>query len=210
MEVVTDKLDEAMVGLLHDIETLEVLYKHNEQFHNNLTVYLEAGKRKLEDARNRALPELLAKAAAHELSMEAQKARDLSEQINQFERRLHDLQLSRTITVQTAPQIRLIQSNNRVLAEKIQASLLTTIPVWKNQMVLALSLRSQQNAAKMQKSVSDTTNEIMRKNAELLGQAAVDTAREVERSIVDVETLREVHARGCSHEIEAHRKIHLI
>lgn len=112
--------------------------------------------------------------------MEAQQVRDLSEQINRFERRLHDLQLSRTITVQTAPQIRIIQSNNRTLAEKIQTSILATIPIWKSQMVLALSLHGQKNAAALQKTVSDTTNDMLRSNAELLEQAAVDTAREVE------------------------------
>ena len=139
------------------------------------------------------LPRLKAQADASGDLMEAQQVRDLSEQINRFERRLHDLQLSRTITVQTAPQIRIIQSNNRTLAEKIQTSILATIPIWKSQMVLALSLHGQKNAAALQKTVSDTTNDMLRSNAELLEQAAVDTAREVERSVVDIETLREVH-----------------
>ena len=168
IEIIVDKLDEAMIGLLRDIETLEMLYEHNARFHAELTAYIEAGKRKLEEART-------------------------VEQINRFERRLHDLQLSRTITVQTAPQIRIIQSNNRTLAEKIQTSILATIPIWKSQMVLALSLHGQKNAAALQKTVSDTTNDMLRSNAELLEQAAVDTAREVERSVVDIETLREVH-----------------
>ena len=139
------------------------------------------------------MPRLKAQADASGDLMEAHQVRDLSEQINRFERRLHDLQLSRTITVQTAPQIRIIQSNNRTLAEKIQTSILATIPIWKSQMVLALSLHGQKNAAALQKTVSDTTNDILRSNAELLEQAAVDTAREVERSVVDIETLREVH-----------------
>ena len=190
IEIIVDKLDEAMIGLLRDIE---MLYEHNARFHAELTAYIEAGKRKLEEARTVELPRLKAQADASGDLMEAQQVRDLSEQINRFERRLHDLQLSRTITVQTAPQIRIIQSNNRTLAEKIQTSILATIPIWKSQMVLALSLHGQKNAAALQKTVSDTTNDMLRSNAELLEQAAVDTAREVERSVVDIETLREVH-----------------
>ena len=189
IEIIVDKLDEAMIGLLRDIETLEMLYEHNARVHAELTAYIEAGKRKLEEARTVELPRLKAQADASGDLMEAQQVRDLSEQIN----RLHDLQLSRTITVQTAPQIRIIQSNNRTLAEKIQTSILATIPIWKSQMVLALSLHGQKNAAALQKTVSDTTNDMLRSNAELLEQAAVDTAREVERSVVDIETLREVH-----------------
>ena len=188
IEIIVDKLDEAMIGLLRDIETLEMLYEHNARFHAELTAYIEAGKRKLEEARTVELPRLKAQADASGDLMEAQQVRDLSEQINRFERRLHDLQLSRT-----APQIRIIQSNNRTLAEKIQTSILATIPIWKSQMVLALSLHGQKNAAALQKTVSDTTNDMLRSNAELLEQAAVDTAREVERSVVDIETLREVH-----------------
>lgn len=118
IEIIVDKLDEAMIGLLRDIETLEMLYEHNARFHAELTAYIEAGKRKLEEARTVELPRLKAQADASGDLMEAQQVRDLSEQINRFERRLHDLQLSRTITVQTAPQIRIIQSNNRTLAEK--------------------------------------------------------------------------------------------
>ena len=147
IEIIVDKLDEAMIGLLRDIETLEMLYEHNARFHAELTAYIEAGKRKLEEARTVELPRLKAQADASGDLMEAQQVRDLSEQINRFERRLHDLQLSRTITVQTAPQIRIIQSNNRTLAEKIQTSILATIPIWKSQMVLALSLHGQKNAA---------------------------------------------------------------
>lgn len=198
VEAITDKLDQAMVGLLYDIEILENLYRHNEKFHYDLSSYIEAGKRKLEQARTVELVSLKEAADASNAPMDAQKVRDFAEQINRFERRLHDLQLSRTITVQTAPQIRLIQSNNRTLAEKIQTSVLATIPIWKSQMVLALSLHGQKNAAMLQKSVSDTTNAMLRKNAEMLEQASVDTAREVERSVVDIETLRDVHAKLIS------------
>ena len=190
---VSDKLEQAMAGLLHDVQVLEALYDHNKQFHDDLSMYIEAGKLRLEEARNKELPRLKAEAEASADTMAAQKVRDFAEQINRFERRLHDLQLSRTITVQTAPQIRMIQSNNQTLAEKIQTSILTTIPIWKSQVVLALSLQGQQSAAKLQKDVADATNEMLRKNADLLQQSTVETAKQVERSVVDIETLREVH-----------------
>ncbi|CAK7003452.1 MAG: TelA-like protein [Desulfovibrio sp.] len=198
ISVISDKLEQAMVGLLHDVNVLDQLYKHNESFHNELVTYIEAGKRKIEEARTEDLPKLQKAAEESGDPMDAQKVRDFAEQINRFERRVHDLQLSRTITVQTAPQIRLIQSNNQTLAEKIQTSILTTIPIWKSQMVLALSLQGQQNAAQLQKTVSDTTNDMLRKNADMLEQAAVSTAREVERSVVDIETLRDVHGKLIS------------
>jgi uncharacterized protein YaaN involved in tellurite resistance len=196
--VITDKLEEAMVGLLRDVNVLQQLYAHNEKFHHELSSYIAAGKEKVEEVRAGELPALKAAADASNDPMEAQKVRDLAEQVNRFERRLHDLQLSRTITVQTAPQIRLIQSNNQTLAEKIQTSILTTIPIWKSQMVLALSLQGQKNAALLQKSVADTTNDMLRRNAELLEQSSVTTAREVERSVVDIDTLRDVHAKLIS------------
>ena len=206
VSVITDKLEEAMVGLLHDVNVLQQLYQHNENFHRDLTAYIEAGKRKIEEVRNNELPALKAAADASNDAMEAQKVRDLAEQINRFERRLHDLQISRTITVQTAPQIRLIQSNNQTLAEKIQTSILTTIPLWKSQMVLALSLQGQKNAALLQKSVADTTNDMLRRNAEMLEQSSIETAKQVERSVVDIDTLREVHAK-LIHTIEESMRI---
>ncbi|MDR0563734.1 MAG: toxic anion resistance protein [Azoarcus sp.] len=195
IESVTAKLDESMVGLLKDIEVLEQLYEHNRQFHGELTVYIAAGKARLEKARSEDLPRLKEEAEKSGDNMKAQEVRDFADRINRFERRLHDLQISRTITLQTAPQIRLIQNNNQTLAEKIQTSVLTTIPIWKNQMVIALSLYKQKSAVKLQKEVADTTNELLRQNADMLQTATVDTAREVERSVVDVETLRDVHTK---------------
>ena len=191
VEIITGKLEEAMVGLLRDIEILEQLYDHNKNFHRDLTLYIEAGKQRLETARSVELPKLRAEAADD--AMAAQRVRDFAERINRFERRLHDLQISRTITLQTAPQIRLIQSNNQTLAEKIQTGVLSTIPIWKSQLVLALSLHGQQKAVMLQKNVADTTNDLLRKNAAMLEGAAVETAKQVERSMVDVETLRDVH-----------------
>ena len=198
VEDIAARLDESMVGLLRDIEVLEQLYKHNRDFHNDLSVYIEAGKARLDQAREQELPRLQEEAAKSGDNMDAQKVRDFADKLNRFERRLHDLQLSRTITVQTAPQIRLIQSNDQTLAEKIQTSILTTIPIWKSQMVLALSLHGQKGAARLQKEVADTTNALLRQNAEMLETASVDTAREVERSVVDVETLRDVQQRLVS------------
>lgn len=198
VEQIASKLDEAMIGLLRDIEVLEQLYDHNKNFHENLSLYIAAGKERLEKARNEELPRLKEEAEKSGDSMAAQAVRDFAEKINRFERRLHDLELSRTITVQTAPQIRLIQSNDQTLAEKIQTSILTTIPIWKSQMVLALSLHKQKSAAKLQKDVTDTTNELLRKNADMLQSATLDTAREVERSVVDIETLRTVHEKLLS------------
>ncbi len=195
IETISQELDGSMIGLLRDVEVLEQLYAHNERFHKDLVMYINAGKQKLEEARNTELPRLKALAESSENALDSQKLRDFAEQINRFERRLHDLEVSRTITVQMAPQIRLIQSNNRALAQKIQTSILTTIPIWKNQMVLALTLHGQKEAAALQKDVSDTTNEMLRKNAAMLEQTSIEVTKEVQRSIVDIETLRDVHTK---------------
>jgi len=196
--VIAETLDTAMVGLLKDVHILEQLYDYNKKFHYELSLYIAAGKERLEQARTVELPALQAEAEASQDTMASQTVRDFADRINRFERRLHDLQLSRTITLQTAPQIRLIQSNNQTLAEKIQTSILATIPIWKNQLVLGLSLQGQQNAARLQKDVADTTNSLLRKNAEMLESTAIATATEVERSVIDIDTLREVQGRLVS------------
>ena len=198
VEIISNKLEDTMTGLLYDIEVLEQLYAHNKTFHEELSVHIEAGKLRLQKAREEDLPKLMAEAENVKDSMAAQNVRDFSEKINRFERRLHDLQLSRTITLQTAPQIRLIQNNNQTLAEKIQTSILSTIPLWKNQMVLALSLQTQKEAAQLQKNVADTTNAMLQNNADMLQEATVETAKQVERAIVDIETVRDVHAKLLS------------
>ncbi len=195
IEKIKEKLQDAQLALLQDIEILEKLYDNNQGFYQDLSAYLEAGNRELERARKDDLKALEDKAKASGDSFDAQNVRDFAESLNRFERRLHDLALSRTIAIQTAPQIRLIQSNDRVLAEKIQTSILTTIPVWKNQLVLALSIRGQRDAVKLQQDVSDTTNALLKKNAEMLHDTSVATAREAERPLVDVETLREVQGK---------------
>lgn len=193
VEGISEKLEDAMLSLLKDIEVLEQLYDHNRNFYEDLSACIQAGEARLEQARREELPRLEEEAKNSPDSLAAQNLRDYAERLNRFERRLHDLKLSRTITLQTAPQIRMIQNNDQTLAEKIQTSILATIPIWKNQMVLALSIHSQHKAASLQKDVADTTNALLSKNAEMLQASTVAAAREVERSIVDLETLRGVH-----------------
>ena len=195
---IKEKLEDSQLSLLKDIEVLEQLYARNGEFYQDLTAYIEAGRAELERARSEDLKALEEKAQKTGDSFDAQAVRDFAETLNRFERRLHDLSLSRTIAIQTAPQIRLIQNNDRVLAEKIQTSILTTIPVWKNQLVLALSLKGQQAAAQLQKDVADTTDALLKKNAQMLHDSTVATARESERALVDVETLREVQGKLIS------------
>lgn len=198
VEGISKKLEESQFTLLKDIQVLDQLYDHNKKFYEELSAYIQAGEQRLAEARETELPRLEALAKEAPDSLEAQNLRDYADKLNRFERRLHDLKLSRTITLQTAPQIRMIQNNNQTLAEKIQTSILATIPIWKNQMVLALSINSQRNAAQLQKQVSDTTNDLLVKNAEMLQQSTVSTAREVERSIVDIESLKTVHQKLLS------------
>ncbi len=200
------KLEGAMVGLMRDIEILEQLYQRNHTFYDDLSLYINAGKQKLAELNTVELPRMQSEVQADGNPMAAQNLRDFVDRIQRFERRLHDLELSRTITIQSAPQIRIIQGNNQALAEKIQASILSTIPIWKSQLVLALSLHGQRGAARLQKEVADTTNDMLRKNAEILQTSSIETAREVERSIVDIETLREVHGK-LLHTIEETMRI---
>ena len=198
VDTLTKKLDQAQIGLLRNIATLEQLFERNRDFFQQVSLHILAGKQKLEEIENGELVEARATAQRTGDAMDAQNVRDLLEAIQRFERRLHDLLMTRTIALQTAPQIRLMQSNSQSLAEKIQSSILTTIPIWKSQMVLAISLHTQRKAARLQKEVSDTTNQMIRRNAELLQTGSVETAKEVERSVVDIETLRDVQSRLLS------------
>ncbi|MDY6322246.1 MAG: toxic anion resistance protein [Succinivibrio sp.] len=188
------KLEDAQLSLLKDIEVLEQLFARNSELYGTLTAYISAGEQKLKEAREVTLPKMEQKVNESKDSFEAQKLRDFADTLNRFERRLHDLRLSRTITLQSAPQIRMIQNNDRTLAEKIQTSILATIPIWKNQLVLALSAGSQRQAAKLQQDVADTTNAMLKKNAQMLHDATVATATQVERSVVDIETLKQSQA----------------
>ena len=156
-------------------------------------MYIVAGKKKLEEAYNTVLPELKAKAEASGTAEDAQAANDFAQMCSRFEKRLHDLDLTRTVSLQMAPQIRLVQNNNTLMVEKIQTTLINTIPLWKSQMVLALGLANSEAAVEAQQAVSDTTNELLRKNAEVLKQTTVNVAKESERGIVDIETLKETN-----------------
>ncbi len=195
VDTIAAHLDQSMVELLRDNERLEQLYLKNFDYYKEVSLYVTAGKKKIEEVKNTELPRLQAQAEASKDLLDAQKVKDLMENLNRFERRLHDLEISKTISMQTAPQIRIMQNNNQQLAEKIQGSILSTLPIWKNQMVLALSLDQQGKAAKLQKDVADTTNELLRRNAEALQQNSIATATEIERSVVDIETIREVQDR---------------
>lgn len=198
LDAIVEKLEDAQLNLLKDVGVMDGLYEHDLSFYRQLSLYLVAGQQELEKARLGKLKELEEQAKVSCDALQAQKARDYAESLNRFERRLHDLTLSRTIALQTAPQIRMIQNNDRILAEKIQTSILATIPIWKNQMVLALSLNSQKGAAKLQQAVSDTTDQLLRQNAQMLHDATVATAKEVERPLAKIATLKEVQQKLIS------------
>lgn len=194
IEKIADSLQQHQVRLLKDSAMLDKMYEQNLNYYKELSMYILAGKKKLEETRNGKLAEMKNKAALSGLPEDAQAARDLDEKCNRFEKKLHDLDLTRTIAMQTAPQIRLIQNNDTVMVEKIQTTLVNTIPLWKSQMVLSLGIAHSAEAAKAQRQVSDITNELLKKNAEMLHMATVETARESERGVVDLETLQKTNA----------------
>ena len=194
VEKITDSLQQHQVRLMKDSAMLDKMYEQNLNYFKELTMYILAGKKKLEETRNGKLAEMKNKAALSGLPEDAQAARDLDEKCSRFEKKLHDLELTRTIAMQTAPQIRLIQNNDTVMVEKIQTTIVNTIPLWKSQMVLALGIAHSAEAAQAQRQVTDITNELLRKNAETLHMATVETAKESERGIVDIETLQKTNA----------------
>lgn len=194
VEKITDSLQQHQVRLMKDSAMLDKMYEQNLNYFKELTMYILAGKKKLEETRNGKLAEMKNKAALSGLPEDAQAARDLDEKCSRFEKKLHDLELTRTIVMQTAPQIRLIQNNDTVMVEKIQTTIVNTIPLWKSQMVLALGIAHSAEAAQAQRQVTDITNELLRKNAETLHMATVETAKESERGIVDLETLQKTNA----------------
>lgn len=194
VEKITDSLQQHQVRLMKDSAMLDKMYEQNLNYFKELTMYILAGKKKLEETRNGKLAEMKNKAAQSGLPEDAQAARDLDEKCSRFEKKLHDLELTRTIAMQTAPQIRLIQNNDTVMVEKIQTTIVNTIPLWKSQMVLALGIAHSAEAAQAQGQVTDITNELLRKNAETLHMATVETAKESERGIVDLETLQKTNA----------------
>lgn len=194
VEKITDSLQQHQVRLMKDSAMLDKMYEQNLNYFKELTMYILAGKKKLEETRNGKLAEMKNKAALSGLPEDAQAARDLDEKCSRFEKKLHDLELTRTIAMQTAPQIRLIQNNDTVMVEKIQTTIVNTIPLWKSQMVLALGIAHSAEAAQAQRQVTDITNELLRKNAETLHMATVETAKESDRGIVDLETLQKTNA----------------
>ena len=183
-------LEGHQVQLMKDIAVLDKMYEANMTYFKELTMYILAGKKRLEDIRSGQLAQLVQKAQMSRLPEDAQAAKDLESKCDRFEKKLYDLELTRTISIQTAPQIRMVQGNNTMMVEKIQSTLVNTVPLWKSQMVLALGVAHSNEAVKAQREVSDMTNELLKKNAETLKMATVETARETERGIVDMETLQ--------------------
>ena len=194
VEKIGNALQQHQVRLLKDSALLDKMYEQNLAYFKELTMYILAGKKKLQEVREGKLKELEATAQRTGLAEDAQAARDLSDKCDRFEKKIHDLELTRMISIQTAPQIRMIQNNDNVMVEKIQTTLVNTIPLWKNQMVLALGIAHSTEAAQAQRQVNDVTNALLKQNAEKLHMASVETAKEAERGIVDIETLKKTNA----------------
>lgn len=187
---ISSALEAHQVTLLKDVAMLDKMYELNLNYFKELSMYILAGKKKLKEAQEVQLPALVAKAEQSKLPEDTQAARDYAEMCNRFEKKIYDLELTRTVSLQMAPQIRLIQNNDTVMSDKIQSTLVNTIPLWKSQMVIAIGLNHSTNAAKAQREVSNMTNELLKKNAENLKVATLETARESERGVVDIETLK--------------------
>ncbi len=186
-------LESHQVQLMKDVALLDKMYELNLTYYKELTMYIVAGKKKLNEVRTGELQQLLQKAQATGMAEDAQAAKDLDSMCNRFEKKLHDLELTRQISMQTAPQIRLVQGNDTLMVEKIQSTIVNTIPLWKSQMVLGLGVEHSAQAAAAQRQVTDMTNELLKKNAEKLKMATLDTAKESERGIVDIETLKQTN-----------------
>lgn len=186
-------LEGHQIQLLKDAAMLDQMYELNLTYYKELSMYILAGKEKLELVRTKELPELLMRAEQSGLPEDTQKAKDLAELCNRFEKKIYDLELTRTVAMQMAPQIRMIQSNDTAMSEKIQSTIVNTIPLWKSQMVLAIGVEHSAQAAKAQREVSDMTNALLKKNAETLKMATIETAKESERGIVDIETLKQTN-----------------
>lgn len=194
VERIGDALQQHQIRLLKDSAVLDKMYEQNLDYFKELSMYILAGQQKLQQVREGKLKELETIAQSTGLAEDAQAARDLSDKCNRLEKKIHDLELTRAISIQTAPQIRMIQHNNNLMVEKIQTTLMNTIPLWKNQMVLALGIAHSTEAAQAQRQVTDVTNAMLRQNAEKLRLASVETAKESERGIVDIETLKATNA----------------
>ena len=193
VERIKAQLEDHQVTLMKDIAMLDKMYQLNLVYFKELSMYILAGRKKLQQVRENDLAAAEAKAKASGLPEDAQAARDLADQCDRFEKKLYDLELTRNISIQMGPQIRLIQSNDTMMAEKIQTTIVNTIPLWKNQMVLALGMAHSQQAMQAERAVTDATNELLRKNAATLKQGTIDIAKESERGVVDIETLQQTN-----------------
>lgn len=193
VEKIQAGLERSKVKLMEDVVMFDTLYEKNLNYFKDLQLYIRAGEEKVDEMRSVTLPKLKTQAAQKNDPMAVQVVADFEQSVDRFEKKIHDLKLSKTIAIQTAPQIRLIQNNDRVLIDRVQSAIYHTIPLWKNQMVIALGLTRQQEVIQMQRAVSDATNDLLRRNAEMLKQNTIDTARENERGIVDIDTVKKVN-----------------
>ena len=193
VEKIQAGLENAKVKMMEDVVMFDTLYKKNLEYFKQLQLYIRAGEEKLDEMRSVTLPALHAQAAASGDPMAVQVVSDFEQSVDRFEKKLHDLKLSKTLAIQTAPQIRLIQNNDRALIDRVQSAIYHTIPLWKNQLVIALGLTRQKEVIEMQRAVADATNDLLRRNAEMLKQNSIDTATANERGIVDVETVKKVN-----------------
>ena len=193
VEKIQRGLENSKLKLLEDVQMFDTLYEKNLDYFKELQLYIQAGEEKLDEMRTVTLPKLKSQAAAKNDPMAVQVVADFEQSVDRFEKKVHDLKLSKTIAIQTAPQIRLIQNNDKVLIDRVQSAIYHTIPLWKNQMVIALGLTRQQEVIQMQRAVSDATNDLLRRNAEMLKQNTVETAKENERGVVDIETVKKVN-----------------
>jgi len=190
VDKITGALETHKVTLMKDVAMLDQMYDKNLEYYKELSMYIVAGRQKLQEVIEKELPELQAKAVESGLQEDAQSANYLADMCNRFDKKLHDLELTKTVSMQMSPQIRLVQSTNNIMVEKIHSSIVNTIPLWKNQMVLALGMAHSQQAIKAQREVTDVTNELLKKNADMLKQNTLEAAKEAERSIVDIDTLK--------------------
>ena len=193
VDKIQSELEKSKTTMMKDIMLFDALYQKNLEYFKHLELYIRAGEEKLEEMRNTVLPKLRADAAASADPMAGQVVSDSESNVDRFEKKVHDLKISKTIAIQTAPQLRLIQNNDKILVERVQSAIYNAIPLWKNQIVIALGLTRQQNVLKMQQAISDTTNELLKRNAEMLKINSIETAKENNRSIVDIETVKKVN-----------------
>lgn len=194
IEQIVDELHKSRTQLMKDVTLLDGLYGKNLEYYKELTLYILAGEEKLKEINEKLIPEMKAKVEGSNDPLENQKYQDLVQMANRFEKKLHDLKLSKMLSLQTAPQIRLIQNSNQVLVEKIQSSVLNTVPLWKNQIVIALGLFRQKKALELQKEVNKTTNDLLNRNSEMLKTGTIEIAKESEKGIVELETLKKINS----------------